>query len=44
MVVASGRDMWFFEAEYTCRRKKWWTGLFHSRENSSQSQLFHQSA
>jgi hypothetical protein len=22
MVVATGRDVWFFDAEYTCRRKK----------------------
>lgn len=42
--VANGRLIVVREAEYTWRRKKWWTGMFHSRENSSQSSEFHQSA
>ena len=32
-----------FELKYTWRRRKWYTGIFHSRLNSSQSELFHQS-
>jgi hypothetical protein len=27
------------EEKYTWRRRKWWTGMFHSRENSSLSFL-----
>ena len=37
MAVANGRDRCGREAPYTCRRKKWCTGMFHSRENSSLS-------
>ena len=45
ITVAIGRDKFTpLLAEYTCLRKKWCTGIFHSRENSSQSQEFHQSA
>jgi hypothetical protein len=44
VTVANGLLMVVRDAEYTWRRKKWCTGIFHSRENSSQSRLFHQSA
>lgn len=28
-------EKWVLEEKYTWRRRKWWTGMFHSRENSS---------
>ena len=33
--VAPFLDKYGSEAPYTCRRRKLWTGMFHSRENSS---------